>query len=176
MKIKENNFAFIDGQNLYYRTKYLDWSFDYGRFRIYLKDKYHIQKAFIFLGYIESQNCVYETLRDFGYEIIFKEVARDNNGKIKGNVDVDLTLHSLIKTSEYHKAIIVTSDGDFSPLINYLDSIGKFENAISVTKRETSFLLRKDCGWKRSIKYIEDIRHLVEKVNESKKEKRLPLD
>lgn len=39
---EENNFAFIDGANLYKGTKRLGWSLDYKCFRVWLKDKYSI--------------------------------------------------------------------------------------------------------------------------------------
>ena len=45
---KIHNNAFIDGQNLY---RGLDWDLDYARFRVYLRDKYHIEEAYYFIGY-----------------------------------------------------------------------------------------------------------------------------
>ena len=41
MKLKENNYAFIDGQNLNLSLKELGWKIDY-RVRAYLKDQYRI--------------------------------------------------------------------------------------------------------------------------------------
>jgi hypothetical protein len=48
MKSKANNYAFIDGTNLYLGVKSQGWRLDYQRFRILLRDKYRVQKAFIF--------------------------------------------------------------------------------------------------------------------------------
>ncbi|MFA5080773.1 MAG: hypothetical protein WC472_04115 [Candidatus Paceibacterota bacterium] len=59
----ENNFAFIDSQNLnlgvskdIYDKKgtllYYGWKLDFKKLRIYLKDKYSINKAFLFIGYV----------------------------------------------------------------------------------------------------------------------------
>lgn len=38
----ENNFAYIDGANLYKGVADLGWKLDYKRFRIWLKDKYRV--------------------------------------------------------------------------------------------------------------------------------------
>lgn len=40
MKNKENNYAFIDGQNLNLSIQDLGWKLDFRKFRIYLKEKY----------------------------------------------------------------------------------------------------------------------------------------
>ncbi|KPJ56102.1 hypothetical protein AMJ49_05690 [Parcubacteria bacterium DG_74_2] len=51
---KENNFAFIDGQNLYMGTRSDKpaWKVDIIKFREYLLRKYYIQKAYYFLGQV----------------------------------------------------------------------------------------------------------------------------
>lgn len=46
---KESNLAFIDGQNLHLGTAENGWKIDHKKFRIYLKDKYHIEEAYYFL-------------------------------------------------------------------------------------------------------------------------------
>jgi len=125
MKKKANNHAFIDGQNLYLGIKSLGWELDYKRFAVYLKEKYAVKKAYLFLGYIKEQESLYQYLRSCGFEIVFKEIAKDANGKPKGNVDVDLTLHTILKVSEYEQAVLVTSDGDFAPLVEHLLLVNK---------------------------------------------------
>ncbi|MGB4762024.1 MAG: NYN domain-containing protein [Candidatus Saccharimonas sp.] len=50
------------------------------------------------------------------------------NGKetVKGNVDAELVLHaSAIEYDNYEKAIIVSGDGDFACLVEYLEDKGK---------------------------------------------------
>ena len=50
MQSKENNYAFVDSQNLNLSIRALGWKIDFGRFRVYLKEKYQIKKAFLFIG------------------------------------------------------------------------------------------------------------------------------
>ena len=45
MKKKLNNYAFIDGQNLYLAIQELGWKLDYKKFRVYLREKYAILKV-----------------------------------------------------------------------------------------------------------------------------------
>ncbi len=48
------NYAFIDSQNLNLSIRDQGWQVDFKRFRKYLEDKYHVRKAFIFIGYIPT--------------------------------------------------------------------------------------------------------------------------
>ena len=40
------NCAFIDSQNLNLSILSLGWKLDFQRFRVYLRDKYHVQNAY----------------------------------------------------------------------------------------------------------------------------------
>jgi hypothetical protein len=55
---QENNLAFIDGQNLYMGTDSdkPSWHVDLKKFRVYLRDKYKVSKAFYFLGCVIDGN------------------------------------------------------------------------------------------------------------------------
>ncbi|MEW6171401.1 MAG: hypothetical protein AB1472_07610, partial [Candidatus Omnitrophota bacterium] len=59
MKKPENNYAFIDSQNLNLAIKDCGWELDFTRFYVYLKDKYEITKAFLFIGYIAGNEALY---------------------------------------------------------------------------------------------------------------------
>ena len=48
----ENNYAFIDSQNLYLALKMQGHSLDYRKFRQYLRDKYKVTKAIMYFGYM----------------------------------------------------------------------------------------------------------------------------
>ncbi|TSD06001.1 MAG: Uncharacterized protein Athens071412_148 [Parcubacteria group bacterium Athens0714_12] len=52
MQRKENNFAYIDGANLHKGVKGLGWNLDYRRFRVWLREKYFIEQAYIFIGLV----------------------------------------------------------------------------------------------------------------------------
>ena len=66
MNHRENNYAFIDSQNLNLAIRDLGWKLDWKRFRIFLKDKYNVSKAFIFIGYVGGNETLYLSLQQSG--------------------------------------------------------------------------------------------------------------
>ena len=143
MKNKENNYAFIDSQNLNLGVQSLGWKLDFRKFRIYLKEKYGVSTAYLFLGYIQENQDLYSSLQKAGYILVFKPVFSDENGDVKGNVDADLVLQAMIEYSNYDKAIIVSSDGDFYSLVKYLCERKKLKFVVSPYVKTCSKLLKK---------------------------------
>ena len=143
---KENHitYAYIDGANLEKGLDRLGWKLDYKKFRIWLSDKYSVEKAYLFLGIIPNNADLYTDMQKIGFTIIFKEVTRSQFGTIKGNCDTDLVLMATCDSyeSRYSKAIVVSSDGDYACLIKFLKSKEMFRVLIS-PDNTCSFLLRK---------------------------------
>jgi len=140
--VGQRNYAFIVGQNLYMSIKNQGWSLDYARFRRYLTDKYHVAKAFLFIGHIPTNADLYKSLQEYGFILIFKPIL-EVKGRIKGNIDADLVLQAMIEYPNYHKAVIVSGDGDFYCLVNYLRNKGKLLKLMVPDDLHYSSLLRK---------------------------------
>jgi len=138
-----DNYAFIDSQNLNLSIKQQGWKLDFKRFRIYLQQKYNVTKAFLFIGYIASNQRLYDTLQSFGYILIFKPTMKISTGEVKGNVDSELVLNAITEISNYNKAIIVAGDGDYACLVEYLLKQNKLEKLIIPDINKYSFLLTK---------------------------------
>lgn len=162
---KKYNYAFIDSQNLNLGIKSLGWDLDFKKFRLYLKNKYHVEKAYLFIGHVSGNERLYLNLQQYGYIVVFKptlEFREKNKIKIKGNVDSELVLHAVIEKDNYNRAIIVSGDGDFYCLAEYLISIGKLERILVPNSRYSS-LLRKFGEY---ISEIERLKCLLEKRTE----------
>ncbi len=142
MSTKNKNFAFIDSQNLNLGIQGLGWKLDFKRFRIYLKDKYKVDKALLFIGYVERNQKMYDSLGRYGYTLVFKPTVVAKH-EIKGNVDAELVLHSMIEYKNYKKAVIVSGDGDFHCLVEYLDKQNKLERVMVPNRKKYSQLLSK---------------------------------
>ncbi|MEK7180714.1 MAG: NYN domain-containing protein [Patescibacteria group bacterium] len=140
----ENNFAYIDGANLHKGTKELGWDLDYKRFRNWLEDKYSIKTAYIFIGLVPDNKDLYTKLQEMGYVLVYKEVTYDGAGKVKGNCDADLVLKVVVDYYEknFDQAVIVSSDGDYASLVNFLKGKKVLQSLVSPSNR-CSFLLRK---------------------------------
>ena len=150
------NYAFIDSQNLNLAIRELGWRLDFRRFRIYLKDKYDVEKAFLFIGYIEGNTVLYASLQEAGFICIFKQTLKYADGKTKGNCDAELVLHAMIQYSNYEKAIIVTGDGDFHCLIEYLLEKNKLEVVFIPNRLRFSALLKLK-AFKPHLRFMNDL-------------------
>ncbi len=144
MENKLNNFAYIDGANLHKGIENLRWKLDYMRFRVWLTEKYGVKTAYLFLGLIPKYKELYTYLQEAGFTLIFKEVVYDGDGKPKGNCDADLVLKTVVDyyQERLEKAVIVTSDGDYASLVNFLKEKRAFLSLISPNNK-CSYLLRK---------------------------------
>lgn len=156
MTKKENNFAFIDGQNTHKGVQSLGWRIDWFRFRVYLREKYDVQVAYIFLGFMAQHNSLYEHLQKAGFILKFKPVLSDGEGKPKGNVDADLVLQAMLEYEVYDKAVLVSSDGDFYSLVEHWYSVDKLKVVLSPYIRTCSSLLKKTAREK--IVYLDTVR------------------
>ncbi|PJA64143.1 MAG: hypothetical protein CO160_00175 [Candidatus Portnoybacteria bacterium CG_4_9_14_3_um_filter_43_11] len=144
-KNKENNYAFIDSQNLNLGVKSQGWNLNFARFRQFLKDKYQVNKAYLFIGYVFDNQSLYTELQKAGCICIFKptlEIKERGKTRVKGNVDAELVLHTMIEYKNYDKAVIVSGDGDFYCLIEYLVKQNKLCKIIVPNTRFSS-LIRK---------------------------------
>jgi uncharacterized LabA/DUF88 family protein len=165
-KKNENNYAFIDSQNLNLGINKLNWKLDFKKFRIYLKEKYKISQAFLFIGFIPENQDLYSSLQKDGYILIFKPVLFDCDKKPKGNVDADLVLQAMIEFNNYEQAIIVSSDGDFYCLVKYLYEQGKLSRVISPDVKNCSKLLKKTA--KEKIVFMDNLKNKLEYISKEK--------
>ena len=142
MKKKGNNFAFIDSQNVNLAIRELGWRLDFRKFRVYLKEKFGVSKAFLFIGFVSSNNELYTALQEAGFICIFKPTLVYKNGTTKGNCDAELVLQTMIEFGSFDKAILVTGDGDFYCLVKYLISQKKFKALMIPNQFKFSALLK----------------------------------
>ena len=106
---------------------------------------------------------LYKDLQEKGYTLVFKEVIFDNNGKAKGNCDADIIVLAMQDAYEnkFDKALLVTSDGDYSSLIKFLISKRKLEVILSPAKAKKCSILLKRTEAK--ISYIDDQKNILSK-------------
>ena len=159
---KIKNYAFIDSQNLNLGVQSLGWKLDFHKFRVYLKEKYNVEVAYLFIGYIPENQDLYGSLQKNGYILKFKPVLPNKDGNHKGNVDADLVLQAMIdcNNQNFDKAVIVTSDGDFYSLVKYFYENEKLEKVISPYLRTCSSLLKKTA--KEKLLFMDNLRAKLE--------------
>jgi uncharacterized LabA/DUF88 family protein len=165
--MKENNLAFIDGQNLHLgttkcencsRTKNIDfkeikfedcscgkaWRVDMFKLREYLKTNYSVGEAYYFLGFLnEDLQELYLELQKAGFIIIFREHSKGMTGSKKGNVDTDIVfemMKSLIENNNFNKMVLVSGDGDYKKTVDYVILKNKLERILFPNGRKASSL------------------------------------
>lgn len=157
----ENNLAFIDGQNLYMGTakrKLDSWRIDLLRFRVYLEQKYKVQKAYYYLGYVNDEHQdLYEQIQSAGFILVFKKHNIAMAGLKKGNVDSDIIftiMKRLYKKENFEKIILVSGDGDYIQLVDFLIEENRFEKILFPDRKFRSSLYKKLSN--RYFSYLDD--------------------
>lgn len=144
--ISHNNdqltYAFIDAQNLHQSSKHWGWKLDYTKFREYLRTEFNATIAYLFMGYIQENQEIYSNLQKQGYILVFRETSEIDE-HIKGNCDVELVMQAMLDYNEYEQAVVVTGDGDFTPLIRHLNNNGKLKNLLIPNRESFSKWLTK---------------------------------
>jgi uncharacterized LabA/DUF88 family protein len=155
-------YAFIDSQNLNLGTQRMGWKLDWRKFRQYLADKHGVTHAYMFIGYMSDNESLYEYMHELGFLVVLKPtvdvstspeqsekateqsppVKEEEKEKptIKGNVDAELVLYAMKELPNYKQAIIVSGDGDFFSLAEYLEEQGKLAHILTPNWQYSSLL------------------------------------
>jgi len=145
---KQETIAFIDGQNLYMGTKSapISWTVDFFRFYKYLKEKYKVATAYYYIGYLINENkSLYQKIKAAGFILIFRKHQIKMIGKKKGNVDTEIifdVMKKLYKKEIFNKIILVSGDGDFHMLVNFLIKENRFKKLLLPNQKYTSSLYK----------------------------------
>jgi uncharacterized LabA/DUF88 family protein len=162
---KPNTYAFIDSQNLNLGTQRMGWKLDWRKFRQYLANEHGVTKAYMFIGYMSENEALYEYMHELGFLVVLKQTIdvstpHDNDQKaasqsnthqseekqekekpiIKGNVDAELVLYAMKELPNYEQAIIVSGDGDFFSLAEYLQEQGRLAHILAPNWQYSSLL------------------------------------
>src|SRR3989344_762915 len=137
--------AYIDASNLKFGIEQSDWKLDYKSFRSWLRDKFGVSRAILFMGLIPDNAELYNFLQSIGYDISFKPTITSKEGKTKGNVDGELIL--TVAKDFYEKslksAVLVASDGDYHCIVEFLKEKNVSISIVSPNRRYLSLLLKR---------------------------------
>jgi len=159
-----NNLAFIDGQNLHLGTSQNGWNVNFGKFRVYLRDKYGVKEAYYFLGYVsEVEQDLYNNLQKAGFIVLFKEHNPALRGTKKGNVDTDIVfeiMKNLVDNTDFGKVVLVSGDGDYKKVVDYLMRKNRFLKILFPNKKFASSLYK--CMGAEFYDFMDNIRTYIE--------------
>ncbi len=129
-----------------------------------------MHEAYYFLGYVsDEQEELYSLLQRAGFIVIFKEHHASSVGKKKGNVDSDIIfemMKNMIENATFHKILLVSGDGDYKKVVDYLIKKERFEKILFPNKKFASSLY-KYLGSER-FDYLSNIKSYVQYIKREK--------
>ena len=137
---REKIALFIDGANLYAASKSLGFDIDYRKLLKAFQKRGYLLRAYYYTALIEDQE--YSSIRPLidwldynGYKVITKPAKEftDSLGrrKIKGNMDIELTVDALELADVVDHYVIFSGDGDFTTLVEALQRKGRKVSVVS---------------------------------------------
>lgn len=139
----EKTNIYIDGNNLYRSAKELGYEINYKKLRWWLRQKYNPSNIYLFIGLVSSRTSFYKYIQECGFILIFKQTV-SFDGIVKGNCDAELVLKTVsdFYLKLFDSCILITGDGDFGCLVEFLKENKVMKVVISPDKKKCSILLR----------------------------------
>ena len=119
--MQKNCTAYIDASNLKFGIEQSEWKLDYKSFRSWLRDKFNVSRAILFMGLIPDYADLYNHLQSIGYNISFKPTVISKEGRTKGNIDGELILAMArdFYENKLENAVLVSGDGDYHCIVEF---------------------------------------------------------
>ncbi|MGD9913552.1 MAG: NYN domain-containing protein [Rhizobiaceae bacterium] len=139
---REKIALFIDGANLYATSRALGFDIDYRKLLSSFQKRGYLLRAYYYTALVEDQE--YSSIRPLidwldynGYKVVTKPAKEftDATGrrKIKGNMDIELTIDAM--ELAYGEAVdhfvLFSGDGDFRTLVEALQRRGRKVSVVS---------------------------------------------
>jgi uncharacterized LabA/DUF88 family protein len=137
---REKIALFIDGANLYATSRALGFDIDYRKLLQSFQKRGHFIRAYYYTALIEDQE--YSSIRPLidwldynGYKVVTKPAKEFTDAagrrKIKGNMDIELTIDALELAQIVEHYVIFSGDGDFRTLVEALQRRGRKVSVVS---------------------------------------------
>lgn len=116
--------ALIDGSNLYESARTAGIMMDYKKLLSFLNEDDALLRAYYFTALLPKEvhsqtRKTVDWLSHNGYICVTKD-TKEFNGKIKGNVDVEIATYAFINASKVSEIWLFSGDGDFTEMVKQL--------------------------------------------------------
>lgn len=146
---REKVVMFIDGANLYATAKSLGTDLDYRRLLQEVNKQAYLLRAYYYTALIEEQE--YSSIRPLidwldynGYTVVTKPAREFTDAmgrrKIKGSMDIELTVDALEMSPHFDHLVLFSGDGDFTALVAALQRKGKRVTVVSTMATPTPMI------------------------------------
>ena len=131
---REKVVLFIDGANLYATSKAIGIDIDYRRLLAEFQSKAYLLRAYYYTALVEDQE--YSSIRPLidwldynGFTVVTKPAKEFTDAagrrKIKGSMDIELTVDALEMSPHFDHFVLFSGDGDFTALVAALQRTGQ---------------------------------------------------
>ena len=146
---REKVVLFIDGANLYATSKAIGIDIDYRRLLAEFQSKAYLLRAYYYTALVEDQE--YSSIRPLidwldynGFTVVTKPAREFTDAagrrKIKGNMDIELTVDALDMAPYFDHLVLFSGDGDFTALVAALQRRGKRVTVVSTLTTSTPMI------------------------------------
>lgn len=146
---REKIALFIDGANLYAASKTLGFDIDYRKLLKAFQKRGYLLRAYYYTALVEDQE--YSSIRPLidwldynGYRVITKAAKEftDTAGrrKVKGNMDIELTIDAMELSETVDHFVIFSGDGDFRSLVEALQRKGRKVSIVSTLSTQPAMI------------------------------------
>ncbi|MCK0169377.1 NYN domain-containing protein [Jannaschia sp. S6380] len=140
---------FIDGANLYAAAKALSFDIDYRLLRQEFVRRGKLLRAYYYTALMDSEEYspirpLVDWLQYNGFTMVTKPAKEytDSQGrrKVKGNMDIELTVDALHTAEHVDHIVLFSGDGDFLPLVAALQRKGVRVSVCSTLRSQPSMI------------------------------------
>ncbi len=136
--------VFIDTQNMYHSAKHVYGArLHFGKLVEEVVKGRHLVRAFAYVARSKTgeEKAFLDALETAGIELRIKDVIEFSSGERKADWDVGMTIDAVKFSERVDVIILITGDGDFVPLVEYLQAKGIIVE-VAAFNESTSHLLR----------------------------------
>ncbi len=139
--------AFLDIQNIYMcvRSVFGTTKINYKVLKDFLEADGVVLKLIAFSSYDpqnHGQQDFLNALALMGYRVVAKPIRRMADGNVKATTDLEMALEILTMAPHLDEVVLVTGDGDFAPVVEYLGRMGIVTKVIGPDRLTSPDLIR----------------------------------
>lgn len=166
--------VFIDGANIHYSQRYLGWRIDWHKLKAVLENEFQVLEFHYYTAFRSEDPTMggfLNFLHHLGFAVTSKAikiirlrpgdpeyVEGATNIKYKGNLDVELTVDVLSKTSDVDCVVLMAGDSDFQCLVQRMKDLGKTVVVLSSRRH-----LARELKQGTEVRFLEDLENSVKK-------------
>jgi uncharacterized LabA/DUF88 family protein len=131
---------FIDGANIHATCRALGWDIDYSKARALFERHCDLNRAYYYTAVLQEDGPskltpLVDWLDYNGYTVVTKPaksfISSDGSKKIKGNMDVEITVDIMTRSDHLDHIVLFSGDGDFKALGEAVQRRGKRFSVVS---------------------------------------------